>query len=132
MGNFSSNEKPVSGSHTYTLPKSLAEDHWAYEGLWTLNDESGLAQKSAALEFQFVADKVYLVMGPSKSGGHVAVLLDGKPAESYAGEDVKNGSIHLDSERLYRLIDLKGKPGAHRLRLEFLDDGIAVYPFTFG
>lgn len=51
---------------------------------------------------------------------------------SIAGADVKDSRLTLDEERLYSLIDLRGKVESHLLRLEFDGDGISVYAFTFG
>ena len=84
------------------------------------------------MEIQFAADKVYLVIGPGMKGDQVSLFLDGKPISEGAGADVADGKILLDSHRLYNLVDLKGKPGPHRLRLEFQNAGTSVYAFTFG
>ena len=46
--------------------------------------------------------------------------------------DVKDGKVTLDTHRLYNLVDLKGKPGSHRLRIEFDGPETSVYAFTFG
>ena len=58
---------------------------------------------------------------------------NGKPVDNLtAGADVRNSQIILNEERLYHLIDLKGKVEDHLLRLEFENNGILVYAFTFG
>jgi len=60
------------------------------------------------------------------------VILDGKPLSvDNAGEDVKNGVVKVDVDRLYKLIKLTAA-GEHTLELEFLDGTIEVYAFTFG
>ena len=83
--------------------------------------------------FHFKAGKVFLVIGPGAKGNQIKLFIDGKPVdESIAGADVKNGKIILDEERLYHLVDLKGQVEDHLLRLEFENDGILVYAFTFG
>ncbi len=129
---FSSPEAAAPGKKTYSLPASLDPDHIAYQGPWSLSDEAARADKGSALELQFTADKVYLVIGPRMRGDRASLYLDGKPIGADGGADVTGGRVLLDSERLYNLIDLKGKPGAHRLRIEFDDEGTSVYAFTFG
>ena len=71
--------------------------------------------------------------GSGNKGNKIKVLIDARTVDgSNAGADVKNGQVILDEERLYNLIDLKGKVEDHLLRLEFQNDGILVYAFTFG
>ncbi len=131
--NFASPEGLVLGARAYSLPGELAQDHFAYEGAWDVSRESATAQKGSALAIKFQADQVFLVIGSAQGEGRITVLLDGAPVEpSAAGEDVRDGLIMVDSERLYRIIDLKGNPGSHQLRLECETDGVTVYAFTFG
>ena len=133
MERFVSREQVAGGIQTFTHADSIPQDAFAYEGLWNISNESAKAQKGSALEIHFKADKVFLVIGPGVRGNQIKVLIDGKSVnESSAGADVKNGGVILDEERLYHLIDLKGKVGSHVLRLEFKNDGISVYAFTFG
>jgi len=130
---FASNEKSRLGEQNYTHPAVLARDHFAYEGVWDITNESAKPKKGSALVFHFKAGKAFLVIGPGVKGNQIKVLIDGKPIdELMAGADVKNGVIILDEERLYNLVDLKGKVENHLLRLEFDNNGILVYAFTFG
>jgi cytochrome c biogenesis protein CcdA/thiol-disulfide isomerase/thioredoxin len=129
---FSSPEKPVDGLQTYSLPVSLASHHIAYQGAWTLSDEAAQPAQGSALEIQFTADKVYLVLGPGRKGDTVSLFLDGKSIDDGAGADVTNGKLILDEHRLYNLVDFKGKPGSHRLRIQFDNAKISAYAFTFG
>jgi len=119
---FASNEKAELGKHRFTLPQNIPQDHFAYEGNWDISEGSATAGKDAALEFCFKAEKVFLVISPNAAEEHIKIFIDNKPA----------GRIALDTERLYNLIDLKGKIELHRLRLEFEDEGISLYAFTFG
>jgi Thioredoxin like C-terminal domain len=129
---FASNEKAVAGARTYSFPKTLGQDQIAYQGPWTLSAQAAKPGQGSALELRFSADKVYLVIGPGHSGDRIGLTLDGKPLVETAGADVKGSNVVLDAVRLYNLVDLKGKPGSHRLRLKFKDAGTAVYAFTFG
>lgn len=130
---FASTEDITGGVQTFTYPSNIPIDQFAYAGPWTVTKQAAQAKQGASLELHFQADQVYLVMGPQAPGSRVQVFLDGKPLDSLlAGVDVKDGGLTLDTERLYHLIDLKGRPGEHLLRLEFLNDDISVYAFTFG
>lgn len=133
MERFASNEQVVSGRQVFTHASNIAQDHFAYEGVWEISEEAATAGKDSALEINFRADKVFLVISPHAQRDQIKLLIDGKPVDdSIAGVDVSNSQIILDTERLYSLIDLKGKVESHLLRLEFQNDGISVYAFTFG
>ena len=130
---FASNENMAIGVQKYTLPSVVPPDNFAYEGVWDIANQSAGAQKSSALLVHFKAGKVFLVIGPGVKGNQINVMIDGKPInEAIAGADVKDGRITLDEERLYNIVDLKGKVEDHLLRLEFENNGIRVYAFTFG
>lgn len=121
------------GKQNFTLSSNLPQNQFSLGGDWTIDNEYSIAGKNAALEYNFTADKVFLVMRPpANSISRLKVFIDGKVVDSSnAGVDVKEGIITVDSDRLYTLIDLKGKTENHLLRLEF-DSVISVYAFTFG
>lgn len=130
---FDSPQGVLTDGAVFTKPSTIALDHFVYDGTWNLDDERATTAKNSALELHFQAGKVFLVIGPKANGDQVKVLLDGKVVSiEQAGQDVKEGVVTLDSERLYELIDLHGKHGQHFLRLEFQNEGTAVYAFTFG
>ena len=130
---FASPEIIAGKKQTFTIPEKLSDHSFAYGGTWTVQDEQAIAGKNAVLEFNFYADKVYLVITPKNGGGKMKVFLDGKPVDAqFAGADVSGGVVSLDTPRLYNLIDLKGEKSSHILRLEFEDEGTSIYAFTFG
>ena len=124
-----SQDKPA----TYTIPNPIKENTFAFGGSWTIGAERAMPHKGAALVYRFNAGNVYLVMRPaSLQGGRVKIFLDGKPVDAAnAGNDVVNGIVTIDKDRLYELIKLT-VPGSHELRLEYIDDGIEAFAFTFG
>ncbi|MGE5280090.1 MAG: cytochrome c biogenesis protein DipZ [Deltaproteobacteria bacterium] len=133
MERFDSGQRPLFGEQAYSVPSGIAVDHFAYGGTWDLGDEAATAAQGAELDLRFRAQKVFLVIKPRAAGDRVAVFLDGAPVtQETAGADVKGGLLTLDTQRLYEIIDLKGKAGAHLLRLEFEDAGVSVFAFTFG
>ena len=130
---FASKEKLIDGAQVFSAPAEIAPDHFAYEGAWNISAAAGVGQKGSSVVIQFRANEVFLVIGSSSPGAAMKVFLDGKAIDARAaGADVNGGRIVVEEERLYRLIDLKGKAGSHELRLECETDGITVYAFTFG
>lgn len=92
-------------------------------GSFLQSDEFTHPKANATLTYRFNAKDVYLVMRPSSANltGRVRVLLDGKLQKE----------ITIDTDKLYTLIELP-KAGAHELKLEFLDDNVDLFAFTFG
>ncbi|PIR80333.1 MAG: hypothetical protein COU25_00675, partial [Candidatus Levybacteria bacterium CG10_big_fil_rev_8_21_14_0_10_35_13] len=120
-------------SKNFTLSDNIIYNSFGLGGNWEIEEESATAGKNAVLNYNFYANKVFLVMRPGTTKSRtVKVYLDGKPVNSSnAGSDVQNGIISIDSDRLYNLIDLKGNFGNHILKLEF-GSGIEIFAFTFG
>ncbi|HTY12067.1 MAG TPA: cytochrome c biogenesis protein DipZ [Bacteroidota bacterium] len=123
------------GQKTFIFPKNIKINSFSLSGEWNIRSENAVAGKNAELQYYFIADHVYLVLHPGRttSPQRIKVLLDGKSIdESEAGSDVQNGMVTLNSERLYSLVNLHEKPGAHKLLLQFETPGIEAYAFTFG
>ncbi len=119
--------------HTYSVPSSLPSGTFAFGGEWTIGEERAAPSPKAILVLNFEAKNVFLVMRPKgKRPGELRVYLDDQPIGAEAsGEDVQNGLVTVKSDRLYRLIKLQ-RPGKHLLRLEFMDNELELYAFTFG
>ncbi|HVZ12586.1 MAG TPA: cytochrome c biogenesis protein DipZ [Patescibacteria group bacterium] len=115
------------------LAPDIPVNSFNFGGNWQVADEDSTTGNNAVLEYKFSAEHVYLVMHkPASGNGSVKVLMDGKVVDdSSSGADVKNGTVTIDQDRLYDLINLHGKPGQHLLHLEF-SPGIQVFAFTFG
>ncbi len=125
-------DKADPGEQQFTLSKDISPNKFSFGGTWDIGKQSAVAGKGAVLVYNFNADKVFLVMNPGEASGKVKVILDGKLVEQkLAGKDVKSGYVLIDSDRLYELIDFKGNPGNHLLKLEFTE-GIEAFAFTFG
>lgn len=116
----------------YSAPETIPTNRFAYQGLWTIGKEKSMPTVNSSLILNFEAKEVFLVMNPTDAGpGIVRVVLDGEVVTEFAGEDVKDGVITVDSDRLYKLIMLS-TPGEHVLQLDFLDSNTEVFAFTFG
>lgn len=123
------------GERTFTLENDLRLNSFSFGGDWNIKREEAIAEKNAILNYKFIAGKVFLVLRPGSAGTtqKVRVLLDWKLVDaSNAGADVKNGEIMVNSDRLYNLINLRGKTGSHVLQLEFETPGTEAFAFTFG
>ena len=121
-------------NQNFNLSANLSQNSFSLGGQWNISGENAVSGKGAQLNYNFSADKVFLVLRPGTAkNAKVKVFLDGKAVDSSnSGADVQNGVVTIDSDRLYNLIDLKGNPGSHILKLEFEDSGIEVFAFTFG
>ncbi len=119
----------------FKLSENLAPNSFSLGGEWEISDENAKAIKNSTLNYNFYANKVFLVIKPLKgnSSTKVKVFLDDKIVNNLnAGEDVKDGEVLVNEDRLYNLIDLKGKTGDHILKLEFENTGTEIFAFTFG
>ena len=121
-------------SKSFTLSNALSPDSFSLGGQWNITGETAITGQNSVLDYNFSADKVFLVLRPGSSkNSKVKVFLDGKTVDSSnAGADVKNGEVTIDSDRLYNLIDLRGNIGTHILELRFENSGIEAFAFTFG
>lgn len=128
--NFSSSEKISRDKiSVYTSPKLLPENHLAYAGQWLVMNQFSTPQSGSNLLLNFEAKEVYLVMRPVRGSAKLKVYLDDL-IQNFGGDNI-NGIVTVDSDRLYKLINLP-EPGKHNLRLEFEEGGIEVFAFTFG
>lgn len=114
---------------TFTAPARIPDSQFAYVGDWMLTAEYAAPAPNAELLLQFDAKEVYLVARPKTASGSFQVFLDGQATS--LGDDVENGVVTVDSDRLYKLIKLPSS-GKHQLRLVFPEDSLEVFAFTFG
>jgi cytochrome c biogenesis protein CcdA/thiol-disulfide isomerase/thioredoxin len=122
-----------SGARTFTTPAGgVPDDQLAFQGRWRIDESSATALRGARLKVAFGARRVFLVLGTG--GGEprrVRVLLDGRPLpDELAGSDVRDGTVVVDRQRLYRLVELP-EAERHLLTLE-LAPGVSGYAFTLG
>lgn len=134
MDRFVSPERVTGETQVFTAPQALKTHSFAYTGSWKVESERALAVSDAALNVRFIGKKVFLVLSPPEqtASGSIKVFLDQSPiTQELSGQDVVNGTLTVNAERLYELFDGQGVTGEHTLRLEFETPGIAVYAFTF-
>lgn len=118
------------GLHDFHAPPRVPPNEFALRGPWRIGFHSATAA-GGSLELNFGARHVYLVLGSVGGSRRMKVLLDGRPIPAdVAGSDVHAGTVTVDSQRLYELVDLP-RVGHHVLRLE-PETGVMGYAFTFG
>jgi thiol-disulfide isomerase/thioredoxin len=113
----------------YSKPTTLPLNTFAYEGEWEITPEYSTPIKGSKLYLKFDAKQVFLVARSTKGTGKIKVYLDNEMEKG--GKDVIDGEMEVSTDRLYRVIQLPS-PGTHNLRLEFVNDGIQIFAFTFG
>ena len=120
----------IDGVHDYGRLRSPPPDHLSFGGKWRISPDFAVAD-GGELGLEFGARRVFLVLGSPDRPRKVRVLLDGRPiAGPMAGADVANGSVTVDDEQLYSLVEMP-EAGRHQLTL-IPDKGIEAYAFTFG
>lgn len=130
IDNFASPEQIKQNAlGTYTFPATLGSNQVAYAGNWNVMEEYANPRRDATLTLNFDAKEVFLVMRTKGTPAKVKVYLDDKM--QHFGENTVSGIVTVDSDRLYKLINLPS-PGRHILKLEFEDNNAELYAFTFG
>lgn len=117
----------------YEAPAALAPDAVAFDGEWTLDDESARAGEGAAIEMAYRARNVNLVLDGGDGGPRTGqVLIDGRvPGAGEAGRDVgPGGALAVGAPRLYRLLEFPGSSEG-TIRIE-LAPGTRAFAFSFG
>ena len=136
-GNFVSSVKLAQDlPANYSVPASLALNHWSLAGRWTVAPEFAQgADPGGQIAFRFHARDLHLVLAPGADGRPVRfrVRLDGQEPGADHGADVdEHGNGSVREQRLYQLIRQNGAIGDRTFTIEFLDPGVRAYSFTFG
>ncbi len=117
----------------YRYPASLSDDTWALDGKWKIEREKIVSGgKGAALRLDFNARKVFLVLGGANGKPvRATVTLNGEPVGGNAGKDAPDGTVIVERNTLYELID-QGAPKRGVIEIEAQEQGLEAYAFTFG
>lgn len=122
-------------SASYTAPKVVPDNKFAFVGGWDVMEEYSSPAKGSSLILNFDAKEVFLPVVPRDPNmpGKIRVYLDDKLVSETgaAGMNVENSIVTVNSADTLKLINLQ-EPGKHILRLEFLDANTEIYAFTFG
>jgi thiol-disulfide isomerase/thioredoxin len=121
---------------TYVISRSLELNQWALSGMWLVEDEKALLSKAPGkIVYRFYARDLHLVLGPGPDGKPIRfhVQLDGSsPGANHGADTNANGDGVITEQRLYQLIRQTSAVGEHVFSIEFLDNDVQAYSFTFG
>jgi thiol-disulfide isomerase/thioredoxin len=122
--------------HVYVSPGTLKLNQWALSGDWTMGPEADRLNISGGrLVCRFHARDLNLVMGPAVKGNTLRfqVRIDGKPPGDSHGVDIDDsGRGAATEQRMYQLVRQSGAITDRTIEIEFSDEGIEVFDFTFG
>ena len=132
--NFASRESIVKDQPAlYSFPNALVKDQWALRGSWVITPDKIIsAEAGAAIKLHFNARQVFIVMGNSTAKPiNVKILLNGKEVLTEKGQDVSQGEIKVDANRLYGVVTFSQAQNG-MLQVISEEPGLEVYTFTFG
>lgn len=120
-------------TRTYRFPDFLPVNGWALKGSWKVEPDKIIStEHGAALRLNFIARKVFLVLGTATGTPvHARITLNGAPAAPVAGKDAPGGRLVIKGSTLYELIDQKETRNS-RLTIRADEPGLEAYAFTFG
>ena len=111
----------LSGIQTMPAPKNMKADVLYLTGQWNIQAEYAENKSAGAvITYRYSSKNVYLV-GSSKAGVKLKVLLDGKPL----------APVLVKEERLYKIVE-GADYGEHALEITIEGPGLRAYTFTFG
>jgi thiol-disulfide isomerase/thioredoxin len=120
----------------YHLPAQLVLNDWALSGDWTINKEAAaLNVAGGRLAYRFHARDLNLIMSPPTHGTNVRfrVLLDGKPPGDAHGDDITaEGYGVVSRQNTYQLIRQRKPIVDRQFEIEFFNNGVQAFDFTFG
>ncbi|MGH8233315.1 MAG: cytochrome c biogenesis protein DipZ [Rhodanobacteraceae bacterium] len=123
-------------ARNYHPPATLAIDHWALDGDWTVHAHTAaLDRAGGSITYRFQGRDLHLVLGPASDGKPIRfrVTLDGKaPGTDHGMDTDAAGNGTVTAQRLYQLVRQAHGTGARVFKITFLDPGVHAYAFTFG
>ena len=126
----------VNTRHAYAVPPRLRVNQWALSGEWTVKAEAAVLNAAGGrIAFRFHARDLHLIMGPAEGRGAVPfrVSVDGQRPGANHGSDVDDhGKGAVSEQRLYQLVRQSGPIADRQFEIEFLENGVEAYAFTFG
>jgi thiol-disulfide isomerase/thioredoxin len=129
---FGNGERLKEGAQSLSIPNEIGQHFFYLDGDWTIDDKHAInSQSGARIVINYQAECVFMVAGSDKPV-KMFVLRDGKPIGNAAGSDVKDGSVTVSEETLYRIVEDPEGWGQHTLELIIEGAGLEAFTFTFG
>lgn len=134
--NFAGGQIAHDDNWHYRAPDNLQANQWAFNGDWTVHDQSAALDKPlGSIVYRFRGRDLHLVLGPGKDGKPVRfrVTIDGKaPGEDHGSDIDADGNGSVTGQRLYQLVRQAHGTGERVFEITFLDPDVHAYAFTFG
>jgi AhpC/TSA family. len=119
----------TTGAQSFTLPEQAEKNQLYLGGEWNIEEEFAQTNSSGQILLRYESKRVNMVLEGENTS--VRVYQDGELVSEASGRDVENGTVSVNDEQLYNLIENDGYE-EHRLRLESEDKSLKAYTFTFG
>ena len=120
----------------YRAATALPLNGWSLGGAWTIGSEfASLDGKSGRLNHRFRARDLHLVLAPPPDGRPIRfrVRLNGAAPGADHGVDVDaEGWGTVKEARMYQLVRQQGRIADRTFEVEFFENGVRAYAFTFG
>lgn len=120
----------------YRAVPALPLNAWSLAGTWAVGSEfAALTGNPGSIRYRFHARDLHLVLAPPPIGHPVRfrVQLNGAPPGADHGVDVdEQGWGTVQEPRLYQLVRQQERIADRTFEIEFFDEGVRAYSFTFG
>ena len=121
----------TAGEQTVSIPERIDPNRTYLEGTWLVTEEYAQNLTAGArVVFRYSAKSVNLVAG-ADDAMRITVLRDGKAIGTAGGADVSDGTVMVEADTLYNIVDDSGY-GEHTLELIIESPGVRLFTFTFG
>jgi thiol-disulfide isomerase/thioredoxin len=119
------------GIQSLNQPSGIKTSILYLTGNWNIQREYAENQNGGAkIIFKYQGQKVFIVARADESV-IATILVDGNPVGNIGGSDVVNGTVTIQEDRLYRLIE-DSQWGEHTLEIIVDQPGLQAFTFTFG
>jgi len=131
-GMFGNGVAGQEGTQSLASPGDVSPNRFYLVGTWRIEREfAENVTASARVQFRYQAKSVNIVAG-ADSPVRITVLRDGRPVGDSAGADVVDGTVSVEAETLYNVINDPDGYGEHTLELLIEGPGLQLFTFTFG
>lgn len=129
---FGNGKQNMIGLQNLSEPSKIKDDTLYLVGDWKIEEEYATNQSNEAkIIFKYKGDKVFMV-AKAQSPVKARLLIDGQPIGKFGGQDVVNGVVTFQKDRLYKVVDDPADYGTHTLEIIVQEAGLEVFTFTFG